>query len=296
MTVYNLGSINIDYFYTVPHLPIGGETLSALSFRRGLGGKGTNQSVAAAQAGSEVFHIGSVGVDAEWVLKRMADFGVDVFHVLESKLETGHAVIYVDDGGENSIVLSRGANYDQDPNHISDSLLGAEPGDTLLLQNETSHQVEAAKIGKDMGLRVVYSAAPFDLVQVQAILPYVTLLVMNEVEAAQLCAAMKTTLDKIDVPEILVTRGGKGARWQSQTGERHEIAALNVKVVDTTGAGDTFLGYFAAMRDMGQDVRAALGIATAAAALKVTRHGTADAIPNMRDVEAFLEARAAQAD
>ncbi|WP_372841846.1 PfkB family carbohydrate kinase [Phaeovulum sp.] len=292
MTIWNLGSINIDHFYRLPHLPAPGETLAADSYSMGLGGKGANQSVAAARAGARVYHIGGVGPEG-WALERLQGFGVDCRHVERCTEAGGHAIINVDQAGENAIVLFAGANRAFGFAGVEAALQRAVPGDTLLLQNEAAHQAQAAELARAKGMRVIYSAAPFDVEAVRAVLPHITLLALNAVEAAQLSQALGVELDRLLVPQVLVTRGGDGAEWRDlATGETVRQAAFSVDVVDTTGAGDTFAGYFAAARDAGQPPAEALRLASAAAALKVTRAGTADAIPARAEVEAFLKTRA----
>ena len=110
MTIYNLGSINIDMVYRVPHLPAPGETLAACEYSQGLGGKGANMSVAAARGAAHVRHIGAVGADGRWVVERLMEYGVDTTHITQVSEATGHAIINVDDAAENAIVLWPGAN------------------------------------------------------------------------------------------------------------------------------------------------------------------------------------------
>ncbi len=287
--IFNLGSINIDHFYRVPHFPAPGETLSAAEYTMGLGGKGANQSAAAARAGAQVRHIGAVGPEGGWTIDRLAGWGVDVTHIARLETPTGHAIINVDQAAENTIVLYPGANWAMPLDGVKIALADATAADTLIVQNETAHQAEAAAMARAKGLRVVYSAAPFDITAVRAVLPHVTILALNAVEADQLCASLNLTLDQIDVPELLVTRGSEGAEWRARDGQRAFAPALKVQPVDTTGAGDTFAGYFAAGRDKGSSPADALSWAGAAASLKVTRKGTADAIPTAAEVAAFLK-------
>jgi len=288
MTVYNLGSINADHIYTVSHLPKPGETLSADDFKIGLGGKGTNQSVAAVRAGSDVVHIGTIGADGRWAKDRISEYGVDTQFINTIDVPTGHAIINVDRAGENAIVIFSGANLLQDPHQIKEALGSAKAGDILLLQNETSHQVEAAKIAADKAMVVIYSAAPFSVEAVKAVLCYTTILVMNQIEAEQLCAGLETELAELSVKNILVTKGANGVDWIfTQTGETQHVASISVSAVDTTAAGDTFAGYFAAGLDQGMDVKVAMQLGSAAAGLKVTRKGTADAIPMRVEVNEF---------
>lgn len=287
MAIYNLGSINIDHFYGVPHLPVPGETLAADRYSFGLGGKGANQSAAAAKAGARTVHIGAVGPEGAWIVERLRSWGVDTTHIAVLDTPTGHAVVTVDRSAENAIVLFPGANRALTAGQVEAALAGAGPGDTLLLQNETTQQAAAARIARARGLRVVYSAAPFDADAVRAVLPDVTLLILNAVEAKQLCDALGVSIEALDVPEILITRGAEGAEWRARGGARAVTPAVRVQAVDTTGAGDTFAGYFAAGLDLGQSPEAALAWAAKAAALKVTRPGTADAIPTAAEVDAF---------
>ena len=286
MTIYNLGSINIDHFYRLPHLPAPGETLAATDYTVGLGGKGANQSAAAAKAGARVVHIGAVGPEGGWTVARLQGWGVDTGCIARIDVPTGHAIINVEATGENTIVLFPGANRALPFDAVKRALAPAKPGDLLLLQNETAHQVEAAALAREKGLHVMYSAAPFDVEAVRAVLKYVSVLAVNAVEADQLCVALGVTLEQISVPEILVTRGSAGAEWRGD-GKIIKAPPIKVDAVDTTGAGDTFAGYFAAARDAGMSHSKALNLAATAAALKVTRRGTADAIPSREEVTRF---------
>jgi len=275
MTVWCLGSINADHFYGVPHLVVPGETLIVQNHSKGLGGKGANQSVAAARAGAEVNHIGAVGPDGEWAVELLAGFGVDVSRVARVHAPTAHAIIQVDAAGENAILVYSGANM-MIP--IPD-FAGAQPGDTLLLQNETNGTVEAARLAKAKGLRVVYSAAPFDAKSVQEILPFVDLLLVNELENA----ALETDLGAIEIDRV-VTRGAKGAEWIGVA----NLPAHPVTAVDTTGAGDCFAGTLAAALDSGATKEQALRRAIVASTLQVTKKGTADAMPLKEEVDQVI--------
>jgi len=289
MTVWNLGSINVDLFYRLAHLPLPGETLPAVAHQTGLGGKGANQSVAIARAGADVHHVGMIGKDNAWVLDRLSGHGVDVTHVSRAEAATGHAIILVDELGENSIVTYAGANYAQLVDRIEAALSDAQPGDYLMLQNEVSHIAEAARIARDKGLFVVYCAAPFKAKIAEAMLPHVDLLALNELEAEQLAEALGKPVDEIPVANLLITLGARGAVWREQaTGSVTEVAAFPVEPVDTSGAGDCFIGYVIAGLDQGLERVAALRLGAAAAALQVTRPGTADAIPGRVEVNSLL--------
>lgn len=288
MKVFNLGSINADRIYRVPHLPRAGETLAATAHQVGLGGKGANQSVAAARAGAEVVHIGAVGADGGWMIETLGGFGINTAHIRQGSVASGHAIVAVDDAGENAIVLHPGANREIDQRDVAEALDGAGPRDWLMLQNETNCQAEAARIARGKGAKVAYSAAPFEADAARAMLPLTDLLILNEGEAAQLAEALGTSPDALPVPRVIVTKGAKGAVWLEPGKSPLEIPAFDVRAVDTTGAGDTFAGFVVAALAERMMVPAALRHASAAAALMVTREGTAEAIPTRGEVDTFL--------
>jgi ribokinase len=286
MTIYNLGSINIDMVYQVPHLPVPGETLAAKIYSQGLGGKGANMSVAAARAAARVRHIGAVGADGRWAVERLLEYGVDTTHISEFSGVTGHAVINVDDAGENAIVLWAGANNLISTDQIGRALAEANTGDTLIMQNETSGQLDAAKMAKDLGLKVVYAAAPFDANAITLLLPYIDLLVLNEVEAQQLKMAIGKPPEALEIDNVIVTLGGDGCRWYANSAKLvTDFSAIKVDPIDTTGAGDTFTGYVVAGLDRGMVMERAIHLASQAGALMVTRLGTADVIPDLKEVQ-----------
>lgn len=286
MAIWNLGSINADMIYDMPHLPQAGETLAARGMARFLGGKGANMSVAAARAAAHVRHIGAVGPDGRWAVERLLEYGVDTRFIREIDAATGHAIVAVDPLGENQIIIFPGANRAIPPELVAEALGTAQSGDMLLMQNETSLQREAAELGAARGLRVCYAAAPFDAEAVKAVLPFLDFLILNEVEAAQLQAATGLSPAALPVRDVIVTLGAKGCRWfDTQNAREKAFAAVPVAPVDTTGAGDTFTGYVLAALDRGQPMEQAISLATRAAAIMVTRHGTADVIPDLKDIE-----------
>ncbi len=291
MSIFNLGSINIDHVHRVEHLPAPGETVSALGYVRALGGKGANQSLAAAAGGARVHHIGAVGADGAWAVERLAVAGVDVSSISTVDTPTGHAVIFVDRGGENQIVIHGGANRALNMAQIERVLREARPGDWFLAQNETNLVADALARAKAAGCRTAYSAAPFDAEVAAGQLGSVDLLAVNEIEVAQLAAHVGRPAEELPVRELLVTLGPRGA-YHRTGGEVTNVAAFPVTPEDTTGAGDTFLGFFLSARDGGATLKSALHRAAAAAAIQVTRPGAADAIPTLSEVEAFAGVRA----
>ncbi len=283
--IFNLGSINADHVYRLAQLPHAGETVTAQGYARLLGGKGANQSIAVARAGGQVVHIGAVGADGDWMVELLSADGVDVRHVRRDQGASGHAVVTVEQSGENAILIHAGANRALRMQDVEAALAEAGPGDWLMLQNETNVQVEAARMAQDRGMRVAYSAAPFDEAALRAVLPHVTLLMVNEGEAAQMTQAMGA----VQVPMLCVTRGARGVLW-TEAGCRDAVTipARKVVPVDTTGAGDTLAGYLVAGLAAGLNPERALQGAVGAAALAVTRPGASGAIPLAAEVAAFL--------
>lgn len=284
--IWNLGSINIDMIFRVPHLPAPGETLAATGFSQGLGGKGANMSVASARAGSRVVHIGAVGDDGRWAIDRLLEYGVEVPHIARVSAPTGSASIYVDDAGENSIVLNAGANWMISKQMIGAALSVASAGDYLLVQNETNQQRYAVETAKTLGLRVLYAAAPFDVDAVRAVLHHVDILVLNAIEAEQLVSGMGKDLTELPTPDIIVTLGADGCKWISNTSKKTQMFdAYPVNVVDTTGAGDTFTGFFLSGLDRKMTIADSIDMGLRAGALMVARHGTAEVIPDLKEIQ-----------
>ena len=286
MAIYSLGSINIDHVYRVPHLVQPGETLAATDYTKGLGGKGANQSVAAARAGAKVFHIGAIGDDARWTLEALQDYDIDTGNIQVVKTATGHAIIQVDPAAENTITIFPGANRQISDSFVARVLASARPDDIFLMQNETSAQFSSVRLAADMGLRVLYSPAPFDLAALQDVIPYASLLLMNEGEAAAMIAA----LGGMPECDVIITKGAQGADWHRLGTATLSLPAMPVTAVDTTGAGDCFAGTIAASLDAGMDRGMALRRAIAAAGLQVTRPGAAAAMPSRSEVDDVLAA------
>lgn len=285
MAIYNLGSINADLSYDVAVLPAPGETISAQSMSRGLGGKGANMSVAAARAAAHVIHIGAVGKDGTWAIERLTEYGVDTRFITRGST-TGHAIIMVDQNGENAIVIHSGANIELTEDAIGAALSQASTSDYFMVQNETNMQVEAAITAKNLGLKVVYAAAPFVIDAVKQILPTVDILILNQIEAEQLQKATGKKPQDFGVSQVIITLGSRGCQWfNSETGASKLFDAEPVEAVDTTGAGDTFTGYLIAGLDRGMPMEQAILNANRAAAIMVTRRGTADVIPDLKDIQ-----------
>jgi ribokinase len=286
MTIWNLGSNNTDIIYSVPHIPAPGETLSSTGRSVFLGGKGANMSVAAARAGAHVRHIGAIAPESKWTRDRLLEYGIDTRSVIEIDADPAQAIISVAEDGENAILLHTGANGAIPEDHVKQSLTEADVGDWVVTQNETNAQHTALALGKEMGLRVAYAAAPFSADAVQSVLSLLDFLILNEIEMAQLSDALGKSASELGIETVIVTKGADGADLY-RNGEMSHFDALPVTPVDTTGAGDTFTGYVLAGLDRGLPVEQAVQLAIKASALMVTRKGTADVIPDLLDVQEF---------
>lgn len=288
MTVYNLGSINIDHIFRLDHLPQAGETLLSSDYLCCLGGKGANQSLALALGGAKVEHIGRMALPDLHFIDQLKQAGVNLASIDTTAQTTASAIVMVDDSsGENQIVINPGANQQISTQSIDASLAQSKPGDWALSQNETNAVPYFLRQAKERGLKVCYSAAPFVAETTIELLPITDLLVVNQLEAEALAAELDCPIEQIEVPHLLVTMGAEGARYIGKEGD-WTLPSPKVNAVDTTGAGDTFLGFLLAALTQQQTISEAMQLALNAAALQVTRKGTADAIPTLEEVKAFI--------
>lgn len=297
MPIYNYGSINIDHVYRVPHLVQPGETLSSHHYQQVLGGKGANQSIALARAGGEVLHIGRYNAVDQALVKTLIEAGVSTPYLEAVNEPSGHAIIQVDDQGENSIILYAGANHSFTVVDLANSLQAAQAGDWLLLQNECSCTQAMIELAAAQGLKIAFNPAPMNAAVKSLPLDKLSLLFVNQVEVCQLLDLSVESLPALEDlvallqtawPNTLVviTLGARGAASVYQ-GQLEFVPAVPVQAVDTTGAGDTFIGYFLHAWMQGQSLRAALERAVKASALCVQREGASSSIPMAAEVDAF---------
>ena len=299
-TIVVVGSVNIDDAIHMARLPGPGETVGARSLETGLGGKGANQAVAAARAGARVRMVGAVGSDGDVLVEALAAEGVDTDGVVRLPgRESGHAVILIDDGGENSIVVVPGANQSIPPSVVEDSCGRMLPGDVLLLQHEVPIETSraAARAARAAGATVMWNAAPAPT-SVDELVEEIDVLVVNEHELAAIAGLLGLEVDQPDLigvvadrlsADVICTLGAAGAihRMDGVTGT---APAPRVEPVDTTAAGDTFIGYLAATTDLPFASR--LATALTAGALAVTRPGASASIPTRAEVDEIVVARA----
>ncbi|MET2715468.1 ribokinase [Streptomyces harbinensis] len=291
-TVAVLGSANMDLVAYVPAAPARGETVTGRDFRTGPGGKGTNQAIAAALAGGRVTMIGAVGDDDFGPRLRAAltERGVETTGLRTVPGPSGTAHIVVDDEGGNSIVVVPGANAAVTDLAPGDAARIAAAG-TLLLQLELppAGVLAGARAARAHGVRTVLTPAPVVPLP-DALLDCVDLLVPNEHEAAALTGhrdprrAGRALLER--VPEVVITLGASGSIHFARGAEPVTVPAPRVRAVDTTAAGDTFVGALAVARAEGRPMPAALAWATAAAGLSVRRAGASSAMPTRAEIDA----------
>jgi ribokinase len=292
------GSINLDLVTRVAHLPSPGETLIGRGFASYPGGKGANQALAAARAGANVRMHGAVGRDAAATaaLALLEAGNVDLAGVRRVDAPTGTATILVDDRGENAIVVVPGANDQVDADAVPAAVLMR--GAVLLLQQEVPAAANAALIehASRAGMRIVLNAAPARPLP-REVLANIATLIVNQNEAAALAAPLGWSQEpsafaaavaaQIDGLDVIVTQGAGGAVSVCDR-DRIQVSAPRIKVIDTTGAGDAFVGAYAAALDAGNDRPHALRIATAAGSLACTGHGAQPSLPTRAAIVALL--------
>jgi len=292
MKIINFGSLNIDHVYEVAHFVKPGETLQSSKYSRFGGGKGSNQSIALAHAGAEVWHAGKTGSDGIWLKERLEQYGVDTSLITICDTPTGHAIIQVTPEGENSIVLYGGANMEIGTDEIAGTFNAGEPGDFLLVQNEISSLPEIIREASEMDLVTVFNAAPFGPEIEEYPLHLISYFIVNEIEGAGLTGEdqpgkiLDSMRERFPGAGTLLTLGADGAMYGDNE-KRLKVLAVKTDPVDTTAAGDTFTGYFLAEMTRDSGMEKCLEIASAAAAICITRKGAADSIPLRSEVTGF---------
>ena len=289
MKVLNFGSVNIDYVYQMEHFIRPGETAPCKALTTGCGGKGLNQSIALAKAGTKVYHAGLYGREGQFLLDKMNAAGVDTGLMRLGEGPNGHAIIQVEKSGQNCIILYGGTNRQVTDGYVDEVLAHFEKGDVLVLQNEINHMPELMKKAHEKGLRIAFNAAPYGPEVLEYPLETVTWLIVNEVEGAGLSGKedfdeiAETLVRKYPGVTVMLTMGKNGCLYKSAA-ETVRVPACRVDAVDTTAAGDTFIGYFVRGMIEGLPVRDTLRQATVASAIAVTRPGAADSVPALEEV------------
>ena len=291
MRIYNLGSLNIDYVYSVEHFVSAGETLSSDKMEVFPGGKGLNQSIALARAGAGVIHGGIIGDGGDFLTEKMELSGVDTSRIKRAKASNGHAIIQVNRDGQNCILLHAGSNFKIDRGYIEAFLADAKENDILVLQNEISGLDDAFRIAEQRKLRIAFNPSPLKENIKQLPLKQVKWFFCNEIEGEALFGSgdveiMKDNFLK-NYPEsvLILTLGSRGSMYISSEKSFYQ-PAFKVNAVDTTAAGDTFTGFFISAVSRGESVEYAMEIAAKAASVTVSKKGASDSIPYLKMLKA----------
>lgn len=296
-----VGSINMDLVFRTPRIPAIGETISGHEFVQIAGGKGANQAVAAARQGASTMMIGCVGDDTygQQSINGLRSAQIDTSHISTiPQCATGVAGILVDDRGQNSIVIAPGANARLTPLHIQHAAAAIIGAQLVICQCETPLNTIAAAINlaHEHGVKVVFNPAPvIDLPL--ALFSKIDYLVVNETEATQLSQIQVTDfpsaqnaaqqLLKLGIKCVLLTMGEHGVWLAQQHQASQHFPAIRVHAIDTTAAGDTFIGAFACAIGSGMVITDAIQHAQDCAALAVTKLGAQSSIPTRSEVEQF---------
>lgn len=289
MKIVNLGSSNIDYVYQMEHFIQPGETLGCAQLSIGCGGKGLNQSIALARAGAQVYHAGLIGREGTFLRDKMAEAGVHVDYVRYGDGANGHAIIQVDKSGQNCIILYGGTNRQITCAFVDEVLSHFDPGDIVVLQNEINEIPYIIDQAHARGLRIAFNAAPIGEEVLSYPIEKLEWLIVNEIEGGALAREhepdriLDALITRYPSVRVVLTLGKDGCVYQ-YGGERVRVPACRVKAVDTTAAGDTFIGFFLRGVADGRAADESLKLATVASAIAVTRPGAGDSVPAYDEV------------
>lgn len=296
--IITFGSINLDITFPLDHMPQPGETVLGKTFLMNPGGKGANQALSASKAGAETAMVGKVGDDsfAPEALALLKENNVDLTAIRTSQLPTGCASIWVDSSGENSIAVASGANFDVKHEQVPDAWLNSD--NWLLLQMETPAEEnwKLARRAKKLGCNVILNVAPAAFVP-HDILSEIDILIVNEGEARAIAESLEMGEGNITrLPrrfaetfghECILTMGGAGSLYYGPNGG-WSTPAMPIAPIDTTAAGDTFVGFMGACLSQGKPIEEALRLATVAAGKCCLTAGAQASIPDMQDVVSEL--------
>jgi len=294
MTIFNFGSLNLDNVYSVEHFVAPGETISCTELNRFCGGKGLNQSIALSRCGASVKHAGFIGHDGAPLREALEKNGADCSLLREINSESGHTVIQVDSSGQNSIIVYGGSNRRLTETYIDEVLTAAQPGDMVLIQNETNLVDYIIRSAKERKMTTAFNPSPIDQYILNDFpLESVDIFIINEIEAAALSGsddpgkAADCLSARFPAARFVITLGERGVIYRD-VGSEYIHGSYDVTAVDTTAAGDTFTGFFLGSLAAGKPIVECLEIGSLAAALSVSVMGASVSIPSIEDV---LEAR-----
>lgn len=290
MKILSFGSMNIDNTYSVDEFVQPGETMTAKNLSKFCGGKGLNQSIALASAGADVAHFGCVGEDGDILLDMLKSRGVNTDSVIKiDNITSGHAIIQVDSHGQNSILLYPGANRRMTPELIDRELEKYSCGDWLLIQNETNCLEYIIRAANKKGMKIAFNPSPMDETVSTLPLELVDLFLVNEIEGAavtrkEITEEITAEFEKLfPNAAVILTLGKKGSIFKSEKDMLFQPSYCGT-VEDTTGAGDTYTGFFIANYIKGVSPQECMRIAAMASTVQISRDGAAIAIPTKQEV------------
>lgn len=295
MKVLNFGSLNVDYVYDVDHFVLPGETISAKGRSIFSGGKGLNQSVAMAKAGVDIYHAGSVGTDGAILLDTLKEAGINTDYIIKQDAPGGHTVIQVDKNGQNCIIVYGGTNRMLETDFIDKTLENFSEGDILVLQNEINNIPYIMDKAYEKGIDIVLNPSPYDEIIKTLPLEKVKYFIINEIEGARLSGRkdfdgiIPAIAKKYPNANVLLTMGELGSMYYDGK-DIYKQDIFKVKAVDTTAAGDTFLGYFVygLTAEEKMPIAAILKMAAKASSITVSNKGAAGSIPTRSEVFASM--------
>lgn len=295
MRVLNMGSMNLDYVYSVDHIILPGETEATGTRNTFLGGKGMNQSCALAKAGVEVYHGGMIGTDGQVFLDACKKYGIHSEYIRTVEGPSGHTIIQIDKNAQNSILLYGGANHKFTEEYIDEVLACFDENDLLLLQNEINLLPYVVERAFKKGMKIALNPSPFNEKLAAVDMGKISIFLLNEVEGYQITGHTQPEeitaklLDMYPHAKIVLTLGKDGAVY-ADAEQKYFQPIYQVKAVDTTAAGDTFTGYFLAGLAEGMPIPEILKMSAKAASIAVSREGAVPSIPYRAEVlEALLK-------
>ncbi|WP_035446198.1 ribokinase [Atopobacter phocae] len=299
-TITVIGSINLDRTLRVKAMPKPGETIHAIEHFSAGGGKGANQAVAAQRAGASTYFIGAVGRDGAGDMMKdlMGQEGIDLKGVTTLETQaTGQAFITVDQQGENSIIIYAGANNDFTPEHVRAHEATIKSSDFVIAQFESAMDstIEAFKIAREANVKTILNPAPALENVPQELLELTDIIVPNETET-EIITGIKVTdeatlkeatakLHDLGIETVIITLGSKGAYYDFAD-QNGTVPAFSVRAIDTTAAGDTFIGAFASvLKPDFSNIEEAILHGNKASSITVQRYGAQPSIPYQNEIE-----------
>lgn len=297
-----IGSLNMDMTAKVENLPKLGETIFSNNFYESCGGKGANQAVAISKLGMQTEMVGMVGNDGPGnrLIENLKKYNVKADNIIKSSELTGRAIILVDRNGNNNIVVIPGSNFKITERHIDEKIDAINESDIVVLQNEIPLNVVeyALKKAKELNKVTVFNPAPAAQLS-DDIYMNTDYLILNETEMEQIfdiCIADKEYIEKLshikkikNIKNIILTLGELGSVLFDDESKTEKYEAYKVKAVDTTAAGDSFIGAFILKLCKTGNKDLAMKYATAVSAIVVTKQGAQDSIPTSEEIREFIE-------